>query len=164
MLLEDNPAVPRSICWSDEACSHLNGYVNKQNIHAWATEHSHNLIETPLHPEECTMSCALHKKWYCWEILFDDTVTVDHYLGAPRRIYSVSRRNGCQFRRNNFSIERGSAHSRMQRWVRSMSILTTECCPILILNSADMGGAGHHAVQVLNPCDYFLWRFLKAIA
>jgi hypothetical protein len=29
MFLEDNPTVPPSICFSDEAHFHLNGYVNK---------------------------------------------------------------------------------------------------------------------------------------
>jgi hypothetical protein len=58
-FLEENPAVPRSISFSDEGHFHLNGYMNKQNVGVWAREHLHNIVERALHPEKCTVWCAL---------------------------------------------------------------------------------------------------------
>jgi hypothetical protein len=39
MFLVDNPAVPQSIWFGDEAHFKLNGYVNKQNMHVWVSDH-----------------------------------------------------------------------------------------------------------------------------
>jgi hypothetical protein len=59
MLLEDNAAVLQSIWLSDEAHFHLSGFVNKQNMRVWASEHPHNIMETPLHPQDarCVALC-----------------------------------------------------------------------------------------------------------
>jgi hypothetical protein len=55
MFLEDNPAVSRSIWFSDEAHFHMNGYVNKRNRRPWASEHPHIIKETPLRPGKGTV-------------------------------------------------------------------------------------------------------------
>lgn len=36
IFLEDNPAIPQSVCFSDEVHFHLNGCVNNQNMCACA--------------------------------------------------------------------------------------------------------------------------------
>jgi hypothetical protein len=46
VFLEDNPAVPQSMLFSDEANFHLNGSVNKPSMCALASEHLHNMMET----------------------------------------------------------------------------------------------------------------------
>ncbi|GFS57761.1 hypothetical protein TNCV_2908751 [Trichonephila clavipes] len=37
----------------------LNGYVNKQNCRIWSEANPQVYVETPLHPEKLTVSCAL---------------------------------------------------------------------------------------------------------
>ncbi|GFV91414.1 hypothetical protein TNCV_899311 [Trichonephila clavipes] len=44
---------------SDEAHFWLNGYVNKQNCRIWSEANPQVYVETPLHPEKLTVSCAL---------------------------------------------------------------------------------------------------------
>ncbi|GFW98688.1 hypothetical protein TNCV_2758661 [Trichonephila clavipes] len=44
---------------SDEAHFWLNGYVNKQNCRIWSEANPQVYVETPLHPEELTVWCAL---------------------------------------------------------------------------------------------------------
>lgn len=61
----ENPAAPESIWFSDKSHFHLDGYVDQLNICAWASEHLCNIMQTPLRPEKCTVSCAV-KKWYFW--------------------------------------------------------------------------------------------------
>jgi len=47
------------ITWySDEAWFHLTGYVNSQNTCIWATEHSHEIQEVPLHSEKTGVWCT----------------------------------------------------------------------------------------------------------
>ncbi|GFW44681.1 hypothetical protein TNCV_4482261 [Trichonephila clavipes] len=43
----------------DEAHFWLNGYVNKQNCRIWSEANPQVYVETPLHPEELTVWCAL---------------------------------------------------------------------------------------------------------
>ncbi|GFV14168.1 hypothetical protein TNCV_526421 [Trichonephila clavipes] len=44
---------------NDEAHFLLNGYVNKQNCRNWSEATPQVYVETPLHPEELTVWCAL---------------------------------------------------------------------------------------------------------
>jgi hypothetical protein len=71
MFLEDNPAVPQSIWFINEDHFHLNGYVNKWNMHVWASEHPHNIMEC---------GCGMLSTGIVRQTFFDDTVTADCYL------------------------------------------------------------------------------------
>ncbi|GFX63871.1 integrase catalytic domain-containing protein [Trichonephila clavipes] len=49
----------KRILFSDEAHFWLNGYVNKQNCRFWSEANPQVYVETPLHPENLTVWCAL---------------------------------------------------------------------------------------------------------
>ncbi|GFW22480.1 transposable element Tcb2 transposase [Trichonephila clavipes] len=53
------PDFHKRILFSDEAHFWLNGYVNKQNCRIWSEANPQVYVETPLHPEERTVLCAL---------------------------------------------------------------------------------------------------------
>ncbi|GFW31470.1 uncharacterized protein TNCV_1288171 [Trichonephila clavipes] len=53
------PDFHKRILFSDEAHFWLNGYVNKQNCRIWSEDNPQVYVETPLHPEKLTVSCAL---------------------------------------------------------------------------------------------------------
>ncbi|GFU04869.1 uncharacterized protein TNCV_1290011 [Trichonephila clavipes] len=53
------PDFHKRILFSDEAHFWLNGYVNKQNCRIWSEANPQVYVETPLHPEKLTVSCAL---------------------------------------------------------------------------------------------------------
>jgi hypothetical protein len=65
---------------NDEAYFHLNGYMNKQKRYVWASVHSHDIMQTPLHTEKHTAWCALPNWGIVGPIFFYHTVTADHYL------------------------------------------------------------------------------------
>ncbi|GFU35185.1 hypothetical protein TNCV_2106281 [Trichonephila clavipes] len=44
---------------SDEAHFWLNGYVNKQTCRIWSEANPQVIVETPVHTEKLTVSCAL---------------------------------------------------------------------------------------------------------
>ncbi|GFX92165.1 hypothetical protein TNCV_1740851 [Trichonephila clavipes] len=51
--------VQKTRCGNDEAHFWLNGYVNKQNCRIWSEANPQVYVETPLHPEQLTVWCAL---------------------------------------------------------------------------------------------------------
>ncbi|GFT99718.1 putative DD41D transposase [Trichonephila clavipes] len=53
------PDFHKRILFSDEAHFWLNGYVNKQNCRIWSETNPQVYVETPLHPEQLTVWCAL---------------------------------------------------------------------------------------------------------
>ncbi|GFS64622.1 hypothetical protein TNCV_4684561 [Trichonephila clavipes] len=57
--IADVPDFQKRILFSDEAHFWLNGYVNKQNCRIWSEANPQVHVETPLHPEKLTVSCAL---------------------------------------------------------------------------------------------------------
>ncbi|GFV20200.1 transposable element Tcb2 transposase [Trichonephila clavipes] len=53
------PDFHKRILFCDEAHFWLNGYVNKQNCRIWSESNPQVYVETPLHPENLTVWCAL---------------------------------------------------------------------------------------------------------
>ncbi|GFW67074.1 putative transposable element [Trichonephila clavipes] len=53
------PDFHKRILFSGEAPFWLNGYVNKQNCRIWSEANPQVYVETPLHPEQLTVWCAL---------------------------------------------------------------------------------------------------------
>jgi hypothetical protein len=101
---------PKAYIWfNDEAHFDLNGYMNKQNICVWASEHHHNKMETPLHPEKCMLWCTLSTSW---AIFFGDTVTAGHYLHVPQEECLPFLKGMCvSFRWTFFQQDRALPHT-----------------------------------------------------
>lgn len=49
----------QKVIFSDEAHFHLDGYVNGQNCRIWGSENPRELVEVSMHPQRCTVWCAL---------------------------------------------------------------------------------------------------------
>ena len=60
--LATDPLFYRKIVFSDEAHFWLNGFVNKQNCRIWSETNPQETLQTPLHPEKCTVWCGFHAK------------------------------------------------------------------------------------------------------
>jgi hypothetical protein len=60
--------------------SHLNGYINKQNMCICSTENPHTVMEAPLYPEKCLGWCATSSAGTVRPIFLDDTINAAHYL------------------------------------------------------------------------------------
>ena len=58
--METDPFFYRNILFSDEAHFWLNGFVNKQNCRIQSEDNPQEFLQTPLHPEKCTVWCGLH--------------------------------------------------------------------------------------------------------
>jgi hypothetical protein len=70
------------IMMSDKAHFHLNGTVNKQNCHYWASENPRTLHQRPLHSPKTTVWCTVTKECVIGPYFFEDngvTVTVNSH-------------------------------------------------------------------------------------
>jgi hypothetical protein len=60
-LLEMMDTLPQffpNLATSDEAYSHLSGFVNKQDFRYWAEENPHFLLQSPLRGHQVTVWCG----------------------------------------------------------------------------------------------------------
>ena len=70
------------ITWySDETWFHVSGYVNSQNTRIWATEHTHEIHEIPLHLGKTGVWCAISRRRIISPIFFHETLNTARYLG-----------------------------------------------------------------------------------
>ena len=79
--IENIPGLLDLIFVSDEALCHLNGYINKQDIHFWAQMQPHKHTHHPLSQEAVTVWCAIGRNGiigpYFFEGESEHRVTVD---------------------------------------------------------------------------------------
>lgn len=68
-ILQDQYALIMTL---DEAHSHLDGYVNKQNCRYWADGNPNELHQQPLHSEKVTVWCVLSKIGIIGPYFFED--------------------------------------------------------------------------------------------
>jgi hypothetical protein len=65
---------------TDEALSHLSGYINSQNSSVWSAENPHSLHENPLHSSKIGIWCALSRKQSVRPLFFQEIITAENYI------------------------------------------------------------------------------------
>lgn len=77
--LDHENYILNNIWFSDEAHFYLTGYVNKQNQRIWSLENPRELHETSLFPQKITVWCALSSKGII-EVILHQNVTSQSYI------------------------------------------------------------------------------------
>ncbi|GFX45676.1 SCAN domain-containing protein 3 [Trichonephila clavipes] len=166
-LCKDMGAVHSSLLFYCEArCDKvhfwLNGYVKKQNCRIWSEANPQVYVETPLHPEELTVLCALWAGGIIGPYFFKNdeghNVTV----------------NGDRYRAmiTNFFIPELNNHDVQELWFQQDgAICHTARATIDLLKDT----FGYHLISRfgpvnwpprscdLTPLDYFLWGYVKSL-
>jgi hypothetical protein len=62
------------------AHSHLDGFLNKQNMKFRVSENPHRVVETSLHLAKCTIYCVVSKQRLSGLIFVEGIVTNQQYL------------------------------------------------------------------------------------
>ena len=78
--IENNPGLLDLIFVSDEAHCHLNGHINKQDMHFWAQTQPHKHTHHPLSQEAVTVWCTIGRNGIIGPYFFEgesEHVTVD---------------------------------------------------------------------------------------
>jgi len=143
---------PNLLFFSDEAWFHLSGYINSQNNRYWSTENPHQLHEIPLHDQKVGVWCAISRTRIVGPIFFHDTVNSQRYINNILNPFfgeltDYEKQNGT-FQQDNATAHTAHASIAAIREVFEDRVISRGRWPA---RSPD-----------LNPCDFFLWGYLKA--
>ena len=151
----------RSIHFTDEAHFLLSGHVNKQNMRIWGEENPHASVEKLQSREKCTVWAAVTDKKVIGPYFFEEggsSCTVDgerykkmlksYYIPQVKRYFDV----------NQVIFQQDGAPPHIAGPV--LELLRETFGDRLISRSCDFKWPAYS--PDLNPCDFFLWGYLKS--
>ena len=149
------------IITSDEAYFHLDGYVNKQTCRYWSTENPRELHQKSLHSQKVAVWCALSKTGIIGPYFFEDeygqavTTNSERYV-AMLQDYFIPHLEENEFDILNiwFQQDGATAHTASMNVVR-------EAFPGRLISRNGYISWPPRSPH-LNPCDFFLWGYLKS--
>ena len=156
-----------TILWTDEALFRLTGYINTQNCRIWATENPLETQPAPLHPTKVTVRCEFMASFIIDSYFFEE-------MGALSlvNVTVTGQRYECFCATTSFQF-----FSSVDVWIGSylckMALLSTlqiqwnscwwSISEILRIISLHFLTAWPYRSPDLNPCDFWLWGYLKDI-
>lgn len=140
---------------SDEAYFYLTEALNKQNNRVWSESRPYNRIEVPLHPLNIHVWCAISAKRIFGPFYFEENVKAANYLEMLKTFFWPKVLRTVEYKKYYFQQDGAAAHKSniVQEWCGQRfgeKFMPKEMWPP---RSPD-----------LNPCDYFLWGYLKSVA
>ena len=132
-ILQSIPPTSVTIC-SDEAHFHLLGMVNKQNFRYWSQNNHRELHQRPLHSPKVTVWCAMGSFGVCGSYFFEEE-------GAT---VTVTSDRYCEM---------------LERFLRpkvAQLLADYEPDDVWLLDACVPRSPD------LNPCDFFLWGYVKS--
>lgn len=163
MQVDDN--WPSHIFWTDEAHFHLDGAVNTQNCRIWGSTNPHAMQQQPLHSPYVTAWCGFTANFILGPYFFEDvtrngfvrcTVTSDRYARLLEdHVVPALRQRGC-LATTVFMQDGATAHT-----ARRAKTVIQAHFPDERVISRTFPIAWPARSPDLNPCDFWLWGFLK---
>lgn len=160
-MILDSTIKTKRIWFSDEAHFWLTGYVNKQNYRFWANENPRVFETTSMKPQRITVWCAISEKGIIGPVFLDQTINGERYkqmlvkdfipfaqgMGAVDRFWFMQ--DGALPHRTNDVFKLLNEHFDGR---------------VLGLGYPNKFAGGLDWAPYspdLNPCDFFLWGYLK---
>ena len=152
---------PNKIWFSDEAHFWLTGHVNKQNHRFWARENPHIFQTTALKPQRLTVWCALSSDGIIGPIILDGNITGVSYSCMLEESFFPAA-HGMDKVEEYWFMQDGA----MPHRTREVFALLDEHFHgrVIGLDYQSRYGCGMEWPPYspdLNPCDFFLWGYLK---
>nr|XP_008198792.1 PREDICTED: uncharacterized protein LOC103314449 [Tribolium castaneum] len=140
--------------FTDEAWFHLSGYTNSQNMRIWATEHPHEIVEEPLHPEKIGVWAAISKRRIVGPIFFQGTLTAVRYREEILTPF-IEELHDDELREGLFQQDGATAHCTAE----TLDFLRTFFDDRIISRNT----ANDYPPRScdLTPCDFYLWPRIK---
>jgi len=140
--------------FTDEAYFHLQQPVNKQNNRIWSTEKPLEFTEMTKYPSKLSVWCAISAEGIIGPYFFESTVNQHTYLAMLESFFWIWHKRKPDNKKFYFQQDGASAHTAgmVQDWLKvkfGNRFFTKDFWPP---RSPD-----------LNPCDYFLWGYLKSL-
>lgn len=136
----------------DEAYFYLHPEVNSQNNRRWLPSKPTDKIERPLHGEKVLVWCAISRDCIYGPYFFDGNVNQHNYLNMLKNFFWKGHVTARDFRKYYFLQDGAKPHTadKVQSYLKSKfgnRLIDKSKWPP---RSPD-----------LNPCDFFLWGYLK---
>ncbi|GFX88480.1 uncharacterized protein TNCV_2279481 [Trichonephila clavipes] len=156
---------PWKILWSDEAHFHLSGTVNTHNCRIWDTESPRAFQEIPLHSPKVTVWCGFTATFILGPLFFEETTR-----NGPVTCTVTARRYKNML--ENFEAPQMLQHQCLD----SITFMQDGALPQIGLcvqqflrqhftndrvNSRAFPTAWPPRTPDLNPCDFWMWGYLK---
>jgi hypothetical protein len=142
-----------SIIMTDESYFYLTKPLNKQNNRIWSKEVPSEGIERPLYDAKILVFCAISAKKIYGPFFFSTSVNQYNYLEMLKDWFWPKHQRTARYKKYYFQQDGAPAHTAKvtQEWLKSKfgaKFIDKQMWPP---RSPD-----------LNPCDYFLWGYLKS--
>jgi len=160
--LQLDPNLLNNIWFSDESHFYLDGHCNKQNMRIWGSEKPEKFIEKSAHPLYVTVWCAISAQGFIGPYFFENSnqeriiVNQTNYQNMIENYFvpELRKRVGDRFNEQIF-MQDTSPHTAKKTMELLEKIFGGK---IISIKSTDIWPPYS---PDLNPCDYFLWGFLK---
>ena len=138
---------------TDEAWFTLTEMPNRQNNRYWASEPPDNNIEKPLHDKKFMVWTAISANKCYGVYVFDETVNKDNFFEMLRNFFWPKHIRTQSYQKYYFLQDGAPSHTsnQVQEWLSTKfgtKFINKNQWPA---HSPD-----------LNPCDFFLWGYLKS--
>ena len=158
-MIQNDEVCPGNIIFSDESHVYLKGSPNKQNNREWCVSRPADRTSVPLHSSKVTVWCGLSSAKVYGPFFFEDretgaplTVTKERYVDVLKEAFPEDDEDD---QSSIFMQDGAPAHtSRM-----AMDWLQMRFPGRLISNKSDFVWPPRS--PDLNPCDFFLWGYMK---
>jgi len=141
-----------SLICCDEAYFYLTLPINKQNNRIWAQSQPHQGIEIPLHDEKILVWCAISADKIYGAHYFENAVNQHNYLEMLQTFFWPKHLRTANYQKYYFQQDSATPHAanNVQMWLTSK-----------FSNRFIDKGKWPPRSPDLNPCDFFLWGYLK---
>lgn len=160
--LEKNENAFMNVWFSDECHFLLSGHVNKQNMRYWSTNQPHEFAELPLHSEKVTVWCAISGHGIIGPFFFSDTVNGERYLTLLRRKFVPALRRNNSIEDQYFMQDGAPPHTANDVLDYLEDVFGERVISRRYPDYKKVGRNWPAHSPDLNPCDYFLWGYLKS--
>jgi len=141
------------IIFSDEAWFTLKEPENQQNNRLWLKSKPIDAIELPLHDEKIMVWCAISVNRIFGPYFYEETINQNNYLDMLKKFFWPKLLRTNDYKNYRFQQDGAPPHTanKVQEWL-------TDRFSTKFINKFDWPPRSPD----LNPCDYFLWGYLKA--
>ena len=153
---------PKQVWFSDEAHFHLDGYVNKQNWRFWGNQNPHIVHQRALHPRKTTVWCALSSYGIIGPVFIHENINSELYIKVLNENFIPTLRGMGVNMSETWFMQDGARPHRTQLVFDLLYEYFRE--KIIALDSSRFVGEGTDWAPYspdLNPCDFYLWGYLK---
>lgn len=152
---------PKMIWFSDEAHFWLEGYVNSQNSRFWGTSKPEFVIVKPLHPKRITVWCAISGTKLIGPYFIETSVNSQVYCEQILTPFLNEAQSEKLTHEHWFQQDGAPPHRTENAFQLLYPVFSSRVIALGYPGKMNCGIEWPPYSPDLNPCDFFLWGYLK---